>query len=78
MKFNNYSNIGFGCGTIVGWFIIMIILGILCVFPIMWLWNWLVPSLFNGPEITFWQTVGLYFLINLLIRTNLSLNINTK
>jgi hypothetical protein len=30
------------------------------------LWNWLVPSLFNGPIITFWQTVGLLILSKIL------------
>jgi len=32
----------------------------------MWLWNWLVPTLFHGPEITFWQTVGLIILSRIL------------
>jgi hypothetical protein len=26
------------------------------------LWNWLVPELFHGPLITFWQTLGLILL----------------
>lgn len=25
----------------------------------MYLWNWLVPELFSGPVINFWQTLGL-------------------
>ena len=29
---------------------------------VMGLWNWLVPQLFNGPEITFWQALGLFVL----------------
>lgn len=32
----------------------------------MYLWNWLVPSLFAGPEITFLQTVGLLILSKIL------------
>lgn len=24
-----------------------------------WLWNWLVPELFHGPIVTFWQALGL-------------------
>ena len=28
----------------------------------MLLWNWLIPHLFNGPVLTFWQTVGLLVL----------------
>lgn len=30
------------------------------------LWNWLVPALFNGPFITFWQTLGLLLLSRIL------------
>lgn len=30
------------------------------------LWNWLVPALFNGPLITFWQALGLLVLVKLL------------
>ena len=73
MKINS-TNIEVVCSVILAWIAIIIIIGLLSIFPIMWLWNWLVPSLFNGPEITFWQTAGLYLLINLLIRTNLTIN----
>lgn len=30
------------------------------------LWNWLVPDLFGGPAITFWQTLGLLVLSKIL------------
>jgi hypothetical protein len=32
----------------------------------MLLWNWLVPALFNGPVITFWQALGLLLLSKIL------------
>lgn len=32
----------------------------------MLLWNWLVPSLFHGPEIQFWQALGLLLLSKIL------------
>lgn len=32
-----------------------------------YLWNWLVPSLFAGPIITFWQTAGLLLLSKILL-----------
>src|SRR5688500_8779356 len=35
-------------------------------FGTMYLWNWLVPALFSGPLITFWQAVGLLVLAKLL------------
>jgi hypothetical protein len=47
-----------------------VILGILALaafgFVTMYLWNWLVPDWFNGPVITFWQTVGLLILSKIL------------
>lgn len=33
---------------------------------VMVLWNWLVPTLFNGAMLTFWQTFGVMILLNLL------------
>ena len=30
------------------------------------LWNWLVPIIFNGPVLTFWQTLGLLVLSKIL------------
>jgi hypothetical protein len=32
----------------------------------MLLWNWLVPELFGGPAITFWQSLGLLLLTKIL------------
>lgn len=34
---------------------------------VMWLWNWLMPTLFTLPVITFWQAVGLVILLRLLV-----------
>lgn len=38
-------------------------LGALYIFATMSLWNWLVPLIFKGPVITFWQTAGLMLLV---------------
>ena len=35
---------------------------------VMYLWNWLVPVLFAGPVITFWQALGLLVLCRILFR----------
>ncbi len=37
------------------------------IFGVQALWNWLIPELFNGPSLTFWQTVGLFFLSKILL-----------
>ena len=39
---------------------------ILFTFVVMWLWNWLVPELFNGPVLGYWQTLGLLVLSKIL------------
>lgn len=33
----------------------------------MMLWNWLIPEIFAGPVITFWQSLGLLLLAKLLV-----------
>ncbi len=46
------------------------VLGIAAVFGfalvVMWLWNWLVPEVFNGPVLTYWQTFGLLILSKII------------
>lgn len=59
-----------------GW--IFMVIGIIAIFavivgyPIMWLWNWIMPILFNLPKITFFQSIGLYILCNLLFKSSIS------
>lgn len=33
---------------------------------VMLLWNWLIPAIFNGPEVTYWQAIGLFILAKIL------------
>jgi hypothetical protein len=46
--------------------IALVVLGVLSLVA-MYLWNWLVPTLFAGPTITYWQTLGLLVLSRLLL-----------
>lgn len=34
---------------------------------VMSLWNWLVPALFSGPVVSYWQALGLLVLVRLLV-----------
>jgi len=47
------------------------ILGIGFVFLVIWgvmaLWNCLIPALFHGPVLTYWQTAGLFLLSKILL-----------
>lgn len=56
-------------------FIVVILLGAFWAFLIMLLWNELIPKIFDGREINFWQAWGLYFLCSLLFK---SYSIQTK
>jgi hypothetical protein len=47
---------------------ILILVIILFGGPLMILWNWLMPTLFHLPEITFWQACGLQLLSIMLFR----------
>lgn len=33
----------------------------------MLLWNWLIPTIFSGPTITYWQAIGLLLLSKILL-----------
>ena len=52
------------------WILKMIVLSALAILAlsavVMLLWNWLVPSLFNGPSISFGQSLGLLVLSKIL------------
>lgn len=45
---------------------ITLVISLIAAFPIMWLWNWLMPVIFNLPTITVWQALGLDILFGLL------------
>ncbi|MCK8492376.1 hypothetical protein M0L20_10985 [Spirosoma sp. RP8] len=50
----------------IGFALLGIGLFLLATYVVMRLWNWLVPSLFNGPRLRFVQALGLFFLARLL------------
>lgn len=45
------------------------VLGLIAAIPIVLLWNWLVPSIFDLPEITYLQAWGLFWLTSLLFKS---------
>lgn len=56
-----------GIGALAG--VLLVGIGMIAVFtyPVMWLWNGLLPELFGAPELTFWQTFGLMVLTRVAI-----------
>lgn len=51
---------------VLGGFVIVTGGFIALVIATMFLWNWLMPEIFNLPTISFWQSLGLVILSNLL------------
>jgi len=59
-------------GMIVEKIVKVIVIGILAMgifgWVVMALWNEIVPAVFNGPELSYWQAVGLLVLSHVLLR----------
>jgi hypothetical protein len=53
---------------VVGSIVVALGFGLLMGFPVMWLWNWLMPVLFGLIKISFWQAVGLTWLCHFLFK----------
>lgn len=53
---------------------LVVLIAVLTMFPIMWLWNWLVPSIFGLRAITCWEALGLSLLSGFLIKPTISNN----
>jgi hypothetical protein len=51
---------------------IAIFFGLLAALPVMLLWDWLMPTLFHLPTITWMQAWGLMILCALLFKTSVS------
>jgi hypothetical protein len=49
---------------------VIALLGILLGLPLQLLWNWLMPTIFNLPTITFWQAMGLNIMASILFKDN--------
>jgi len=56
---------------------LLIIVCLLFGLPFQILWNWLMPTLFDLPYITFWQACGLQLIAALLFKSNVNLNKKT-
>jgi len=62
---NSFETAGAVIGVIGSICMILLILG----YPLMWLWNWLMPIVFGLPEITFWQAIGLNLISTILFKS---------
>ena len=60
--------------TWVTFFICALAIGMLLVWPLVWMWNFVMPDLFGVPTITYWQMFYLYMLIQCLFKLNVTVN----
>ena len=58
--------------TAIGIVIAIIFISLLLAFPLMLLWNWLMPIIFGLKTITFLQAIGIMFLFNILFKNSSS------
>lgn len=56
--------------AILGVFVVVFVIALLVAFPTMWLWNWLMPTIFGLTKITFWQALGINILCGFLFKSN--------
>lgn len=67
---NNLEKLG---GCIAALLMVFLVALIMCL-PTMWLWNWLMPTLFGLTRITWIQALGINFLSSILFKSNVSVN----
>lgn len=56
-------------GMAIGGVNIAAAIALLLGFVVMWLWNWLMPTIFGLTKITFWQAWGLVLLSHILFKS---------
>jgi hypothetical protein len=66
---NNFEAIMYIIGLAI---LVVMLLGM----PLQLLWNWLMPSIFNLPYISFWQAVGLNLMATILFRPTVNIKKN--
>jgi hypothetical protein len=52
---------------------LIVLAAILLALPLQLLWNWLMPTIFDLPMITFWQALGLNMLAGILFKSNVNI-----
>jgi hypothetical protein len=55
--------------VVVGAIRVLVLVALTMAFPTMWLWNWLMPTLFGIVKVTFWQALGVNLLTGVLFRS---------
>lgn len=69
---NIFQSLLAGIGIVVGFVVLILIIGLLCAFPVMWLWNGCLVGLVAGitPITSVWQSLGLIVLFSILFKSS--------
>lgn len=70
MKNKLIDSIIFGLGAFVALIVLAFLISLIAAWPVMILWNWLIPTLFGLSSITFWQSWGLLMLCGFLFKSS--------
>lgn len=62
------NDLGIAISAFVKTFFLGLIICLIMALPIMWLWNWLMPSIFGLREILWSEALGLDLLFYFLVR----------
>ena len=72
---NNLLKILSGLLSLFGMILFMLFgFGLILAFPVMWCWDYVMPELFNLPNITYFQALALYLLCGLLFKQTKTIN----
>jgi len=76
---NIFEKIVAGLGIFIVFLVILLIVGLLISFPVMWLWNGCLVGLVAGvsPITSVWQSLGIIVLFSLLFKSGYS-SLNSK
>ena len=67
--------IGRAVVVFLGFLVVLALVCVIAAWPVMVLWNWLVPVLFvTVPVIDFWQALGISILCGLLFKSTTTTN----
>lgn len=63
-----FTGLFLALATLAGFTLVMLLLGTITAFPVMWIWNWMMPELFALPVINFWQAFWGTFMCGILFK----------
>ena len=66
----NMNDLFVAITAILGVVALFVLFSLLLAFPVMWLWNWLMPVIFKLPTLTVWQAWGLNVLTSFLFKSS--------